>query len=421
MTAADGLPEGEEELQRLALQRASDLGRANRILQAEMSERLKAEAALKRSETMLRSVVENVPAIIARLNLDGTFAFVNQVIPGLSREQVLGRHITEFVPAEHRDTVAGILSAVITTGQPQACEVPGAGLHGTTALYSWRVAAVREGSEIVGLISVATDITDAKRIEEHVRELQEQLAHVARLSTMGEMASGLAHELNQPLAAIIAYADASQELVDSGRIDREKLLEVLRAISSQADRAGKIILRLRNLVRKSRPVRAPIQVNDAVREIAAVLEPDFRHAAVRLRLELCPDELLPTAPADFVQIQQVLLNLLRNALDATAGTERREVSVTTQLDPEGRIEVAIHDRGRGVSREEAERLFEPFYTTKPDGLGMGLPISRSIVEAHGGRLWLTPNPEGGMTAKFVLPTKDAGSLHDTSADRIHRG
>lgn len=533
------------ELERLAVQRAADLRRANRILEAEMSERIKAEAALRRSDLLLRSVFDNVPAYILRMSLGGTIEFINRTVPGLPREAVLGRHVNDFVPEGMRNEVAGVLGAVAATGETRVLELPAIGPHGTQAIYSCRIAPLREGHRIVGLIGVAADITETKkataqaryyaeivesiqiglyvaqvestgdpetlrcvsanpaaalltgvpaeevigrtvdevypglrktgviemalkvqrtrtpleidefwygdarvprsawqftifpvtddcvgvafqnvterkRTEEQARDLQAELAHVTRLSTMGEMASGLAHELNQPLAAIIAYADACQELVDSGRMDRGQLLEVLRAVASQAERAGKIIHRLRSLVRKSRPVRNPIQVNEAVREVAALLESEIREAGVQLQLRL--GEQLPHVPADFVQIQQVLLNLLRNGLDATADadSERRELVVSTDQTAEGQVQVMIRDGGRGVTQENIARLFEPFFTTKAEGLGMGLPISRTIVEAHGGRLWLTPNADGGMLARFVLPTIAERGVYVTGTDGVHR-
>jgi C4-dicarboxylate-specific signal transduction histidine kinase len=324
------------------------------------------------------------------------------------------------VSPDRRSEAERLLAAAVATGQAQSGEIPGIGADGALALYSFCVAPMREGDEIVGLISVATDITEMKRAQENARELQMELAHVARLSTMGEMASGMAHELNQPLAAIIAYADACQELVESGRIDQNQLRDVLQAVASQADRAGKIIQRLRNLVKKSRPVRAAIQVNEAVREVAALVEAETREAGVRLKLNL--EERLPAASADFVQIQQVLLNLMRNGLDAMVGADagRRELDVSTRRNSDGQLEVAICDCGRGVACDDISRLFEPFFTTKAEGLGMGLPISRTIVEAHGGRLWLTPNPDVGMTAKFVLPGIDGRVPHVNETNGLHR-
>lgn len=264
------------------------------------------------------------------------------------------------------------------------------------------------------------NVTARKVTEEQAHELQTELAHVARLSTMGEMASGLAHELNQPLAAIIAYADACQELIDSGRMEREQLQEVLRAVTNQAERAGKIIHRLRSLVKKGRPFRNAVQVNDAVREVSALLEPEIRNRGAHLRLEL--EEGLPATSADFVQIQQVLLNLMRNALDSMAEVDpqQRHLLVSTRITSEGQVEIAVGDRGRGISPENISRLFEPFFTTKAEGLGMGLPISRTIVESHGGRLWLAPNPEAGMTARFVLPVQVERGRDDASTNRLYR-
>jgi two-component system sensor histidine kinase TtrS len=173
-------------------------------------------------------------------------------------------------------------------------------------------------------------------------------------------------------------------------------------------------------VRKSRPARTPIHINEAVREVAALLEPETREAGVHLRLDL--DEALPLTPADFVQIQQVLLNLMRNSLDAMADTDPpgRELTVATGPACDGQVEISVRDRGRGVAAENVARLFEPFFTTKAGGLGLGLPISRTIVEAHGGRLWLTPNVDGGMNARFILPTIEPRGQYVAGTDGIHR-
>jgi C4-dicarboxylate-specific signal transduction histidine kinase len=238
---------------------------------------------------------------------------------------------------------------------------------------------------------------------------------------MGEMASGLAHELNQPLAAIVAYADACQELVESDRMPREQLLEVLRSVSSQAERAGKIIHRLRRLVRKSDPARAAICLNDAVRDVVALVEIEARRAEVSLRLELDPG--LPVLCADLVQIQQVLVNLIRNGIEAMSETQpdRRELCIVTRRPSPAEVEVAVCDAGRGLDRETMQRMFEPFFTTKRDGLGMGLSISRGIVAAHGGRLNLTPNPDGGVTVRCTLPITDAEVLHEPESDGLYRG
>ena len=387
-----------------------------------VTERRLAAEALSASEELNRLILQAVPAGIVQVDRDGRIVSANTEaleFLGFGVESLSNLGIDDFrvetfwedgSPCPVEDYP---IARCLETNLPQPPAT--IGVRRPDGTLRWAVFSAvplpdPEIGDCRGAVATFLDITERKLSEEQTQELQKELAHVSRLSTMGEMASGLAHELNQPLAAIIAYADACQELVESGRIVQGQLIEVLKAVSSQADRAGKIIHRLRKLVKKSEPVRAPITVNDAVREVASLLETEARNAGSYVRLEF--DEHLPTVLADFIQIQQVLLNLMRNGLDAMADTEagNRELAIYTRRSPEGHVEVAIRDRGRGVARENVSRLFEPFFTTKPDGLGMGLSISRTIVEAHGGRMWLTPNADAGMTVRLVLPATDAGVI-----------
>lgn len=357
-------------------------------------------------ESLLRVVLENVPEIVSLLNLDGTIAYVNRTVQGLTREQVLGRPVTDFIPRELAGEVRGLLADVIASGRIREYECPGAGPNGTTATYWSRVSPVRSGEALSGLLLITRDITEQNKVEEQTARLQNELAHVSRLSTLGAMASGMAHELNQPLTAIVAYADACQDLIESGRMQNARLLEVLRSIATQAERAGKIIQQMRRLVKKSEPVRAAVSVNDAVRDVAGLLEPEARQAGVTVRLNL--DTGAPQAWADLVQIQQVLLNLIRNGIEAMSGCEResRELTIATCRPPGDTVEITVEDRGPAVNDETARRMFDPFFTTKPEGLGMGLSISRGIVELHGGRLWATPNSDQGLTVHCVLPAPE---------------
>jgi C4-dicarboxylate-specific signal transduction histidine kinase len=265
--------------------------------------------------------------------------------------------------------------------------------------------------------SLMSALIDAER---QSRRLLDDLAHVGRISTMSEMASGLAHELNQPLAAIVAYVDACQELVESGRMNSEQLMDVLRSVSGQAERAGQIIHQLRKMIKRNQPVRAPVSVNDAVREVAGLFDAEAREANVVLRLELADD--LPETAADFRQIQQVVLHLMRNGMEAmtSALSDQRRLTIATCRTPAGEIEVAVRDLGNGLSEESAGRAFDPFFTTKTDGLGLGLSISRTIVEAHGGRIWIAPDSPRGVTTRFTLPASVGKVFHGPETHRIHR-
>ncbi len=287
---------------------------------------------------------------------------------------------------------------------------------GALALLWWAIHSLR----VEHLIKVRTaelraanrdllhEMAERRRAEETARERQKEMDHVARLSILGEMASNLAHELNQPLGAIANYARGCTRRLEAGTVEAPQLAEVTRAIAEQAERAGQIISRIRNFVRKRASQVEPMDVNEAVHAAVALCEGQARNGNVPITLILADD--LPPVLADRVQIEQVVLNLVKNALDATIGTapgaagdNHRPVTVRTGRDGEGRVDVAVADRGHGLSAEARAQLFDPFFTTKPGGMGLGLSICRTIVEAHGGHLWATDNPGGGAVMRFVLP------------------
>lgn len=251
------------------------------------------------------------------------------------------------------------------------------------------------------------DVTDRRHAQDEARQLQERLTHFARLSTMGEMAAGLAHEINQPLSAIATYAQACQRLLRLPEPEVEDVLAALEQINAQALRAGEVIRRLRNFVKNREVKREPVDCSRLLLDLRTLAETDARLHNVRLRIEA--DQELPTVYADPIQLQQVVLNLVRNAIDAMvdAPEERREVLLQTRRSGDGEVEVTVADRGSGLAPEATEHLFNPFFTTKAGGTGLGLAISRSIVRAHGGRLWHTPNEECGARFHFTLPVSPA--------------
>jgi C4-dicarboxylate-specific signal transduction histidine kinase len=229
------------------------------------------------------------------------------------------------------------------------------------------------------------------------------MMHVSRLATMGEMTTGIAHELNQPLAAITTYAQAGVRLLAGPEPQLEDVGEALQQIAAQALRAGEIIRRLRNLVRNHHAQREPLHINDLIEELGTLTRADARVNDVRITLQLAPD--LPLIDADPIQIQQVLLNLVRNAVQALESTSSsdREILISTGLNADGDVEVRVQDTGPGVPVEMLERLFLPFATTKADGTGLGLAISRGIIEAHKGTLEHVSKPPPGACFVFRLP------------------
>lgn len=261
---------------------------------------------------------------------------------------------------------------------------------------------------------LAREIAQRKRAEENARERQRDMDHVARLSILGEMSSNLAHELNQPLGAITNYARGCALRLEAGTGKADQILDAVRAIAAQAERAGRIIGRIRDFVQKRAPRPERIDINATVEAALVFCEPQALSEGIGLEMALTRP--LPPVLADPVQIEQVVLNLVKNALDAMAGDTTvpgGRVVVRTRLDEAERVEVAIADSGTGLSDEARRHLFDPYFTTKSDGMGLGLSICRSIVESLGGHLWTADNPGGGLIVGFVLPaateeTPDAG-------------
>ena len=253
------------------------------------------------------------------------------------------------------------------------------------------------------------EMEQRRQADQRVRQHQHELAHVARLSTMGEMLAEMAHELNQPLAAIASHSQACTRLVRGTEMNQsELLLSSLDQVNEQATRAAEIIRRLRRFVAKSKPAETLLDLNQVVRDIAALVDVDARSDRVNLRFELA--ESMPPVSGNRIHIEQVLVNLIRNALEAMRDVPpvRRELTIRTSVNG-ARIEVAIIDNGVGIPPEATDRIFDRFYTTKPNGMGMGLAISRSIVEDHGGQLWTAANPDRGITFIASLPIHHAES------------
>jgi signal transduction histidine kinase len=237
--------------------------------------------------------------------------------------------------------------------------------------------------------------------ETRTRQHQTELAHAARLHTLGEMAAGLAHELNQPLAAIVNYGRGCALRLRAGEVEREQLIEVIEEMSEQALRAGEVLRRIREFARTGALHRERLDPAELVREAARLAEVDARRLGVAMRLE---SSATPPVEVDRIQVEQVILNLVRNGFEAMEAPARglRELSIRTSTTAHGEVEISVSDTGAGLPEGVAARVFDPFFTTKPDGLGLGLAISRSIIEAHGGRLW-TSNGGPGATFHFTLP------------------
>jgi C4-dicarboxylate-specific signal transduction histidine kinase len=253
-----------------------------------------------------------------------------------------------------------------------------------------------------GAVVSHTDVTERRHAEAEAERSRQELAHFLRVSTMGVMATSLAHELNQPLAAIMANVQAASRLLESeARPEVREVRSILADVVEEDKRAGEVIRRLRELLKKGEPERVPLNLNALVREVARLVHSDALIRRIAIRLEL--DPATPIVRADRVQVQQVVLNFVLNALEASAdcAPDHRSVLVRTYRGP-NEVQLAVDDQGVGLGNA-ASRVFEPFYTTKPAGMGMGLSIARSIILAHGGTIAATNNPVRGATFSFTLP------------------
>jgi PAS domain S-box-containing protein len=403
------------ELEARVAQRTAELERLNTELQREVASHRLTEAELRRSEAVWSALVENTDAGIWSVDRTYRLMAFNSVV---SRRfhQMSGR---PFDPGQVPQTPSPRWRALYDralAGEHFRVEQE-AELDGEARLFLTSFAPIVSGGAVTGVTVFSADITERKRAEDAARQRQAELTHVLRLGTMGEMAAGLAHEINQPLGAIANFAQGCSRRLRAGNGDPADLLHVIDQIAVEAIRAAEIIRRLRSLIRKEEPRREWIDLYEIAADALRLLSAETRQSGVTSSVEGAPGQ---RAYADPIQIEQVLLNLLRNGVEAMEGriNGRRELSVrfVTAGDT---VEVAVSDTGRGLPTAAAH-VFDPFFSTKPGGLGMGLSISRSIIEAHGGLLWATANPEGGTTFRFTLPI-DRVELAANGAERRQAG
>jgi C4-dicarboxylate-specific signal transduction histidine kinase len=276
---------------------------------------------------------------------------------------------------------------------------------GTPAQVVLHLGLITRDGNPAQLIGQIIDRTDEIRAHDAARRMQDEIAHVARLTTLGEMASAISHEINQPLTAIATQAQAYRRLMNNSQTSPEEIAAGLDTIVEQALRIGQVIKRVRAFVTRRESARERVDVNETVSQVLDLAQVDARKAQILLKIDLAPE--LPVVIGDSVQIQQVVLNLLRNAIDAslTLDDPRRIIVIASRAQTGG-ISIRVIDRGPGVPREQQAQLFLPFFTTKADGVGMGLSISHSIMNAHGGTLRYVANPEGGSIFEIWLPAAD---------------
>jgi two-component system, LuxR family, sensor kinase FixL len=366
-----------------------------------------AEAARAR-EAHVQSILDTVPdamVVIDQSGLIQSFSAAAERLFGYRAAEVAGKNVKMLMPDPYRQEHDGYLSRYARTGERRIIGigrvVVGQRKDGSTFPMELAVGEMRTGQQhfFTGFIR---DLTERQQTEARLQELQAELVHVSRLTAMGEMASALAHELNQPLSAIANYMKGSRRLLENSSEPRsDQVRDAMEKAADQALRAGQIIRRLRDFVARGESERRVEDVKKLVEEASALALVGAKDKGVRVRFEFAPR--LDFVLADKVQIQQVLLNLMRNAIEAMEGGERRELLVSTAPAADSTVEISVADTGSGISPEVGAQLFQPFVTTKPQGMGVGLSISRTIIEAHGGSIAMRPNGGGGTVFSFTLP------------------
>ena len=338
---------------------------------------------------------------------------------GWGKEQAIGQASHQFL-----HTVFPVPPEQITAELVQAGRWEGDLVHtrrdGTQVTVSSRWSLQRdEHGQPAAILETNTDVTERKRSQAALEEVQAELAHVSRVTMLGEMSASIAHEVNQPLASIAMNAEASQQYLAE---DPPKVVEarpLVDRIAASVERASNVIRRIRALSKKAAPEKVRLDPNEVIEDTVPLVRSQAISHRVLLRLQLAPN--LPEVLADRIQLQQVVINLVVNAIDAMKDvTDRpREVEIRSQTSEGDKVLIAVKDTGIGIEPDKANRLFDAFYTTKPDGMGMGLSISRSIIVAHGGRIWASANAGPGATIQFTLPQAQAEPLAGpVAADRV---
>ncbi|WP_236025020.1 PAS domain S-box protein [Arenibaculum pallidiluteum] len=382
----------------------------------DITERRLERLALEESQARTASILDTVPDAIIVIDARGVIVSFSPAAErqfGWSAAEVVGRNVSSLMPEPYRTGHDGYMNRYLATGERRIIGigriVVGQRKDGSTFPMELAVGEISTGGRRL-FTGFVRDLTERQETEKRLQDLQGELLHVSRISAMGQLASALAHELNQPLTAVINYVKAAKRFVQaSGLPGAERAIETMDKAMGQASRAGGIIRGLRAFIEKGRNETATEDLNRVVEEAAALALIGVRESAARTRLRLHPEPLC--VQVDKIQIQQVVINLMRNAIEAMGASERRELTVETRPAADGGVLITVSDTGPGLAPDVAEKLFQPFVTTKEKGMGLGLSICRSIANAHGGRLWPEPTPGGGVTFHLSIPGASEAEHH----------
>ena len=360
---------------------------------------------LRESERRLQAVLDNVPAAVYIKDLRGRYLLVNreyQRLFGVMHASVAGKFDAELFAAGQAQSLVASDRRVLESRQPLESEEVVDNDGETRARYSLKFPLLFPDGAPYAICGVTTDITEQKRAQSELVQHRQALAHVARVSILGELSASLAHELNQPLAAILSNAQAGLRFLDRGDPELDEIRDILQDIAEDDKRAGAIIRGLRALAQRQKTQRVRVDLDQALQEVERLLHSELLSRQVQIEMDLEAD---CAVLADKSQIQQVVLNLIMNAVEAMQGQPSAQCQLHLSLSRIGahEVQVAIRDSGKGIPADELASVFEPFWTTKPGGMGLGLGICRSIIESNGGKIRVENNEERGVTVYFALP------------------
>jgi len=373
--------------------------------------------ALRENERELRLQTEVIAQQIWSALPDGSIEYCNQRLLtylGCSMEEMRGMGFLRFIHPEDRERVLAAWQQAVTEGSEYDLEARQLGSDGKYRWFLIRGLPLRDADgHVIKWYGTNTDIERRKEAEQELLNFQTELARLSRVLTMGELTTLIAHEVNQPLAAVVTNADAALRWLAADPPNMDKARESLYWIVKEGNRASQVIQRIRNLSKRSPAQKSAVDLNDVVREVVSLIGADLNKNKVSVQLELEPD--LPAVAGDRVQLQQVILNLIMNGIEAMSGvTDRsRELKITSHRSGGNAVCVEVIDCGTGLDTELRDRVFDAFVTTKEGGIGMGLSISRTIIEAHGGRLWADANGSLGATFQFTLPVINETTMFPT--------
>lgn len=406
--------EMETELRKMTHKTASELKDCleayyinNALLARNLAIRERLDKALRESELRFHLLAANATDIIARHAPDGTYLYVSpscKMLLGYAPDELLGCNTYKFV---HYDDINKLKKAFNRRKEPSNHSTITYRIRRKDGEYRWFESTVRlifdEESNFIREIQTASrDVTD-RILDKKARLRGQQLAHVFRLSSMEEMASGMAHEISQPLAAVVNYTQGCVRYLQKENHDKTQLAEIMNKAVAQAERAGEVIHRLKNFFCKGQLIKTPCKINSLIRETVSLIRHDLNNSKTKIEFELAKNVQLISA--DRIQVQQVMLNLIQNAIEAMQETDPRQRRIQIQTKPANQtaVEITIADSGPGFNKEMIHKVFEPFFTTKAHGRGMGLAICRSIIEAHGGQFTIHPNTNNQSWIRFILP------------------